>query len=177
MPCGRAEARPCRDAMPDAQKGASLPRYDRLGSLDRNVYVEQEILGTVVGVEPQSENTCSVEIECEALEDVTAFEIISIGLPFEHIAMNAAAGSRLKLACTGRSKIAPGEKVKIAIRPLEGTEAQRRGSENALGSAGQRIEQTSRPVGTFAGPADALVRTREGHVVPQDTGDQGGGQN
>jgi hypothetical protein len=142
------------------------------------VYVEQEILGTIVSVEPQGESTCSVEIECEALEDVTAFEIISIGLPFEHIAVSAAAGSRLKLACTGgRSKIAAGEKVKIAIRRLQGTDTQCRGSENALGSAGQRNEQTSTPVGTFAGPADALIRTREGHGVPQDTGDQGGGQN
>jgi hypothetical protein len=38
-------------------------------------------------------------------------------------------------------------------------------------------DQTAKPVGTFAGPTDLNVRSGEGHAVPQDTGDQGGGQN
>lgn len=151
--------------------------YDRKDSANRNVYVEQEIIGTVVNVEPQGANTCLVEIECEALEDVTAFEIVSVDLPFEHIIPNPAAGSRLKLTCTGGSKVGSGEKVRIAIKPLEGAEAHRRGSETALGPAEQPGNEIAKPVGTFAGSADAVVRTREGHAVPQDTGDQGGGQN
>jgi len=35
----------------------------------------------------------------------------------------------------------------------------------------------TKPRGTFAGTIDSIVRTREGEVVPADTGDQGGGQN
>jgi hypothetical protein len=99
--------------------------------------VEQEIIGTVVSIEPQGTNTYLVEIECEALEDITAFEILSIGLPFEHITPKSAAGSRLKVTCTGGSKVDSGEKVKIAVKPVEGTEVHRRGSENALGPAEQ----------------------------------------
>jgi hypothetical protein len=110
-------------------------KYDRKDIADRNAYVEQEILGTVVSVQPQDANTYLVEVECEALEDVNAFEIVSIGLPFEHIALNSAAGSRLKLACAGGIKVDSGEKVKIAIKPLEGSGVRRRGSENALGPA------------------------------------------
>jgi hypothetical protein len=38
-------------------------------------------------------------------------------------------------------------------------------------------QQKAKTVETFAGQEDQVVRTREGKPVPQDTGDQGGGQN
>jgi hypothetical protein len=38
-------------------------------------------------------------------------------------------------------------------------------------------QEKGKTVGTFAGEEDQVVRTREGEPVPQDTGDQGGGQN
>jgi len=34
-----------------------------------------------------------------------------------------------------------------------------------------------KPVGTFAGTLDRILRVRNGEIVPADTGDQGGGQN
>jgi hypothetical protein len=37
--------------------------------------------------------------------------------------------------------------------------------------------RVTKPRGTFAGTKDFVVRTRNGEVVPADTGDQGGGQN
>jgi len=77
--------------------------------------VKQEIIGKIVNVEPQAADTYLVELESEALKDVTVFEIVSIGLPFEHIGLDRAGGSRLKLTCTGRSAVHPGEKVKILI--------------------------------------------------------------
>ena len=40
-----------------------------------------------------------------------------------------------------------------------------------------RFPQRNKTVGTFAGQEDQVVRTREGKPVPQETGDQGGGQN
>jgi hypothetical protein len=42
--------------------------------------MERKIIGTVVGVEAKDANTCFVEIECEAVEDATAFQIISTDL-------------------------------------------------------------------------------------------------
>jgi hypothetical protein len=35
----------------------------------------------------------------------------------------------------------------------------------------------AKPVGTFAGTTDFILRSRKGVLVPSDTGDQGGGQN
>jgi len=139
--------------------------------------MEQTIIGTVVGVEPKDVNSCFVEIECEALEDATAFQIVSTDLPFEHVALNRTEGSRLKLICARGSKVEPGQKVKVIVTPLDGSALLRRQSENALRPIEQGADQTSKPVGAFAGPSDVTVRTREGHAVAQDTGDQGGGQN
>ena len=140
--------------------------------------MERKIIGTVVGVEAKDANACFVEIECEAVEDATALRVISTDLSFEHVALNLAAGSRLNLICSqgSKSKVAVGQKVKIVVRPLESSELRRRGSENTSGSAEQGADPTAKPVGTFAGPTDLNVRTREGDAVPQDTGDQGGGQ-
>ena len=139
--------------------------------------MERRIIGTVVGLEAKDANACFLEIECEALEDATAFQIVSTDLPFEHVAFDRAVGSRLNLICARGSKVAVGRKVEIVVRPLENSELRRRGSDNALGSAEQDADQTAKPIGTFAGTPDANVRVREGHAVPQDTGDQGAGQN
>lgn len=139
--------------------------------------MKQEIIGTIVSVEPQAADTYLVELESEALKDVTVFEIVSIGLPFEHIGLDRAGGSRLKLTCTGRSAVHPGEKVKILIDTLEREEACHGGPASARKPDQRSIEQASEPVGTFAGPSDQVIRTREGDPVPQDTGSQGGGQN
>ena len=35
----------------------------------------------------------------------------------------------------------------------------------------------AKPIGTFAGEGDFILRIHDGKVVPADTGDQGGGQN
>jgi hypothetical protein len=35
----------------------------------------------------------------------------------------------------------------------------------------------AKPVGTFAGTTDFILRLRKGVLIPSDTGDQGGGQN
>jgi hypothetical protein len=94
--------------------------------------MEQRITGTVASVEAQETNACSVEIECEALEDATAFQIVSTDLPFEHVALKRAAGSRLILICAPGSKINVGDKVKVVVRRLDASELRRRQSENAL---------------------------------------------
>jgi hypothetical protein len=41
----------------------------------------------------------------------------------------------------------------------------------------RQLESTSIPIGTFAGTEDRIIRTRDGQIIPADTGDQGGGQN
>jgi hypothetical protein len=55
-----------------------------------------------------------------------------------------------------------------------------------IGSGRSEFEQESKdtaaqervkPVGTFASAEDRVTRTRRDGTVPQDTGDQGGGQN
>jgi hypothetical protein len=56
--------------------------------------MERRIIGIVVGFEAKDANACFVEIECEALEDATAFQIVSTDLPFEHVAFDRAVGSR-----------------------------------------------------------------------------------
>ena len=98
--------------------------------------IEREIIGTVVGVEAKDANTCFVEIECEALEDATALQIVSTDLPFKHVALNRAAGSRLNLICAPASKVKVGEKVKVVVRPLDASELRHRQSESALRSGG-----------------------------------------
>jgi hypothetical protein len=95
----------------------------------KEIEVEQRIIGTVIDVEPRDAYACFVEIECKALEDATAFQIVSTDLPFEHVALPEAAGSRLKLICAPGLKVNPGEKVKIAVKPLERSALRRRGSE------------------------------------------------
>ena len=80
--------------------------------------MERRIVGTVVRVEFQDAKTYFVEIECEALEDATAFRIASTDLPFEHVALNGAVGSRLNLICAGGSQVQVGAKVNVAVRPL-----------------------------------------------------------
>jgi hypothetical protein len=83
--------------------------------------VERRIIGTVVGVEAKDANACFVEIECEALENATAFQIISTDLSFEHVALNRVAGSRLSLICARGSKIAVGQKARQTFRKLRAT--------------------------------------------------------
>jgi hypothetical protein len=39
------------------------------------------------------------------------------------------------------------------------------------------LETLSKPIGTFAGVTDRIIRVRNGGPVAADTGDQGGGQN
>jgi len=39
------------------------------------------------------------------------------------------------------------------------------------------LTSMAKPVGTFAGTADFILRLRKGMLIPSDTGDQGGGQN
>ena len=42
---------------------------------------------------------------------------------------------------------------------------------------GKDLEVKIVPEGTFAGHIDKPVLVKEGEVIPEDTGDQGGGQN
>jgi hypothetical protein len=39
------------------------------------------------------------------------------------------------------------------------------------------LTKTAKPIGTFGGPTDLILRFRNGELVGADTGDQGGGQN
>jgi hypothetical protein len=39
------------------------------------------------------------------------------------------------------------------------------------------LKRTAKPIGTFAGSKDSILRFRNGELVAADTGDQGGGQN
>jgi len=39
------------------------------------------------------------------------------------------------------------------------------------------LESLSKPIGTFGGTTDRIIRVRSGEAIPADTGDQGGGQN
>jgi hypothetical protein len=133
------------------------PKYDHTEDPERNGYVEQRIIGTVIDVQPRDAYACFVEIECKAIDDATAFQIVSTDLPFEHVALHEAAGSRLKLICAPGLKVNPGDKVRIVVRPFERSELRRLGSENALGPAEQAADQKSKPVGIFAGPRDVIA--------------------
>jgi hypothetical protein len=44
-------------------------------------------------------------------------------------------------------------------------------------SKGTADQEKVKPMGSFASAEDRVTRTRRGGTVPQDTGDQGGGQN
>jgi hypothetical protein len=44
-------------------------------------------------------------------------------------------------------------------------------------SANEEIEVETVPEGTFAGTRKKPIEVKEGERVPEDTGDQGGGQN
>jgi len=39
------------------------------------------------------------------------------------------------------------------------------------------LMRMAKPIGTFAGERDFILRIHEGKVIPANTGDQGGGQN
>jgi hypothetical protein len=39
------------------------------------------------------------------------------------------------------------------------------------------LKRTAKPIGTFAGSKDSILRFRNGESVAANTGDQGGGQN
>jgi len=39
------------------------------------------------------------------------------------------------------------------------------------------LESLSKPIGTFGGITDQILRVRHGQAISADTGDQGGGQN
>jgi hypothetical protein len=135
--------------------------------------VQREIKGTVVSATLESEDTYLVEIECDGI-DIAAFEIIGVSLPYKRVASEATAGSRLMLICAADTEVVPGMRVEITVGFPD--------SQDHLVNAGWsrddgQISDTPKMVGTFAGPADEVVRTREGHQVAQDTGDQGGGQN
>jgi hypothetical protein len=39
------------------------------------------------------------------------------------------------------------------------------------------LELSGKPMGTFGGTTDKILRVRNGEAIPADTGDQGGGQN
>jgi hypothetical protein len=39
------------------------------------------------------------------------------------------------------------------------------------------LKRTGKPIGTFAGSKDSILRFRNGESVAANTGDQGGGQN
>jgi hypothetical protein len=56
-------------------------------------------------------------------------------------------------------------------------EEERIEAKQSSGSCETEAEETAHTVGTFGGEEDRVVRTREGKPVPNDTGDQGGGQN
>ena len=133
--------------------------------------MEQEFTATVVRIERQTEEIFLIELESAALKDESPFEVISARLSLDE--MGASVGSRLAIT------IAAGDKVRLVVRPES-----RQGDQ--IGSGRSQVEQefegaTSRkkgkPVGTFANAEDRVVRMRGGGRVPQDTGDQGGGQN
>jgi hypothetical protein len=144
--------------------------YDRCASTNRTRHMEREFTATVVRVEQQTEEIFLIELESAALNDENPFEIISASLSVGQT--GASVGSRLAVT------IATGDKVQLVVRP-ESKQAD-------LGSGRSEFEQESegtaaqekvKPVGTFASVEDRVIRTRRGGKIPQDTGDQGGGQN
>ena len=133
--------------------------------------MEREFTATVVRIERQTEEIFLIELESAALKDESPFEVISARLSLDE--MGASVGSRLAIT------IAAGDKVQLVVRPES-----RQGDQ--IGSGRSQVEREfegatprkkGKPVGTFANAEDRVVRMRRGGPVPQDTGDQGGGQN
>ena len=132
--------------------------------------MEREFIATVVRVEQKTQEIFLIELDSGALKDENAFEIISASLGFDQT--GASVGSRLAIT------IAAGDKVRLVVRPKSEEGDQ-------IGSSRSEREQESntaaqekvKPLGTFASAEDRVTRTRQGGTVPQDTGDQGGGQN
>jgi hypothetical protein len=51
-------------------------------------------------------------------------------------------------------------------------------SKRSLGTiTSVELMKMAKPIGNFGGPADSILRFRNGKLVAADTGDQGGGQN
>lgn len=149
----------------------NYPSYDRCASTNRTRHMEREFTATVVRVEQQTEEIFLIELESAALNDENPFEIISASLSIGQT--GASVGSHLAFT------IATGDKVQLVVRPES-----KQG--DLIGSGRSEFEQESkstagrekvRPMGTFASAEDRVTRTRRGRTVPQDTGDQGGGQN
>lgn len=133
--------------------------------------MEREFTATVVRVEQQTEELFLIELESAALKDENAFEIISVSLGFDQTGVSV--GSRLAIT------IAAGDKVRMVVRPKleEGDQIGSTGSAREQDPKDAAAQEKVKPVGTFASAVDRVTRTRQGGMVPQDTGDQGGGQN
>jgi len=127
--------------------------------------MEQEFTATVVRIERQTEEIFLIELESAALKDESPFEVISARLSLDEMA----ASVRSRLAIT----IAAGDKVQLVVRP----ESRQGESQVEQEFEGATPRKKGKPVGTFANAEDRVVRMRRGGPVPQDTGDQGGGQN
>jgi hypothetical protein len=133
--------------------------------------MEREFTATVTRVEQQTEEIFLIELESAALKDENGFEIISASLSFDQI--GASVGSRLVVT------IAAGDKVQLVVRPksTQGDQIISGKSACAQESEGTAAQENVKSVNTFASAEDRVIRTRQGGTVPQDTGDQGGGQN
>jgi hypothetical protein len=145
--------------------------YDRCASINRTRHMEREFTATVVRVEQQTEEIFLIELESAALNDENPLEIISASLSVGQT--GASVGSRLVVT------IATGDKVQLVVRPesKHGDLIGSGRSEFEQESKGTASQEKVKPVGTFASAEDRVTRTRRGGKVPQDTGDQGGGQN
>jgi hypothetical protein len=133
--------------------------------------MEREFTAMVVRVEQQTEEIFLIELESAALNDENTLEIISAS--FSVGQTGASVGSRLALT------IATGDKVQLVVRPesKQGDLIGSGRSEFEQESKGTARQEKVRSVGTFASGEDRVTRMRRGGTVPQDTGDQGGGQN
>ena len=133
--------------------------------------MEQEFTATVVRIEQQAAEIFLIELESAALKDESPFELISARLSLDQT--GASVGSRLAFT------IAPGDKVQLIVRPEsqqgDQIDSGRPGVERKLKDT--TAQKKAKPVGTFARAEDRVIRMRQGEQVPQDTGDQGGGQN
>jgi hypothetical protein len=49
--------------------------------------------------------------------------------------------------------------------------------ESAVTISTEEISRSAKPIGTFSGSTDFVLRFRKGELVAENTGDQGGGQN
>jgi hypothetical protein len=50
-------------------------------------------------------------------------------------------------------------------------------NESAATISAEEISRSAKPIGTFSGSTDFVLRFRNGELVAENTGDQGGGQN